>query len=213
MVTASASSVPARAAGSGAREIFSRINGFIGALAEAQSGRAFLWFVAFFAAGIATFFSWHKDPMWWPALLLALGGSAVASAMRRHLFVRITAMMLVAFALGHGAAQIRTLAVTAPILKDEIGPFVLSARVDKAEKRPEGNRIIVDEFVLPGIDAPNTPKKLRITIPSAHGLPVVGSRISVRATVQPPALPVVPGGFQFQRVLSTSGKIVGFPIA
>lgn len=190
---------------SAAREILAHVDDFVRGIAEVQSGRAFLWAVAFFAAGIAAFFSWQRDPLWWPAPLLALSACVAAWMMRRHLLLRAPAVMIAAFALGHVAAQVRTSLVAAPILEREVGPFVLSARVADAEKRPDGNRVIVDGFVLPGIAARGTPEKLRLTLPSAHGLPAVGDRISVRAIVRPPALPVVPGGFQFQRALYFDG--------
>ena len=188
-----------------AREIFARIDAFVRAIAEAQSGRTFLWFVAFFAAGIVAFFSWREDPLWWPAPLLGAGACIVAWMMRRHLLLRVAAILLAAFSFGHVAAQVRTDMVAAPILAREMGPFVLSARVADEEKRPEGNHVIVDAFVLPGLAAQDTPEKLRLTLPSAHGLPNVGERISVRVMLRPPALPVVPGGFQFQRALYFGG--------
>lgn len=186
-------------------EIFTRIDGVIRRIAEAQSGRTFLWFVAFFAAGIVAFFSWREEPMWWPAPLLGAGACVAAWMMRRHLLLRVTTILVVAFAFGHVAAQVRTEMVAAPILAREMGPFVLSARVADAEKRPDGNHVIVDGFALPGIAKQDTPEKIRLTLPSAHGLPNVGERISVRVMVRPPALPVVPGGFQFQRALYFGG--------
>ncbi len=188
-----------------AREIFARVDSLVRRIAEVQSGRTFLWFVAVLAAGIVAFFSWHDDPLWWPAPLLAVGASVVAWMMRRHLVLRVIATLVAAFALGHVAAQVRTYMVAAPILEREMGPFVLSARVVDAEKRPEGNHVIVDSFVLPRLGAREAPQKLRLTLPSAHGLPSVGQRISVRVTLRPPGLPVVPGGFQFQRALYFGG--------
>ena len=188
-----------------AREIFARVDSFVRRIAEAQSGRTFLWFVAFFAAGIVAFFSWRDDPLWWPAPMLAVGAGVVAWMMRRHLLLRVTAILIAAFAFGHVAAQIRTTMVAAPILEREMGPFVLSARVTDVEKRPDGNHVIVDEFVLPGVAGQRAQEKLRLTLPSTHGLPGVDERISVRVMLRPPALPVVPGGYQFQRALYFGG--------
>ncbi len=186
---------------SAAQEILAPVDSVFRRVAEAQAGRAFLWFVAFFAAGIVMFFSWHYEPRWWPAPLIVIAGCASVWILRRHAFARTAMALVVALALGHTMAQIRTAVVAAPILDEQIGPFVLSARVADVEKRAEGNHVVVTEFTLPGRGVRGTPEKLRITLPSAHGLPEVGQRISVRVIVRPPALPPVPGGFQFQRAL------------
>ena len=170
-----------------------------------QANRAFLWLVVAFAAGIALFFTWRADPLPVTSVSFCILGVSLLSFHRRIYGGRFLAMALIAVGLGRGAAHLRTWMVGTPLLESETGPFTLSATVVAAERRPAGNRLVVENFTVPGLLPLETPKRLRITLPSSHRLPAVGARISARAVVRPAAMPVMPDGFQFQRFLYFSG--------
>lgn len=170
-----------------------------------QADRAFLWLVVAFGGGITLFFAWTKDPpAWTGAGIVAVGLFAFATG-RRVFGIAFAAAIVMAIGLGHSAAQLRTWAVGTPLLEHETRPFMLSAVVTDAEKRPDGNRIILSKFQLPNIAPAAAPERLRITVPASHGIPAVGERITVRAVVRPAAVPVMPDGFQFQRFLYFGG--------
>ena len=101
--------------------------------------------------------------------------------------------------MAHGAR------VATPLLEREGRAVMLTGSVFDAERRPDSNRIVVANFTLLDIAAEATPKRLRIALPTAHGVPNVGERTRVRAVVRPAALPVMLDGFQFQRFLYFSG--------
>ena len=110
--------------------------------------------------------------------------------------------------------------MNAPLLDHEVGPFQLRGRVVDADKRPEGNHVVLADVILPGVASADTPRAIRVTLPAAHGLPRVGSRMGVRAMVGPVGRPVAPDTFQFQRFLyfqgiGASGFAVGrwYPMA
>ncbi|MBX7198887.1 MAG: ComEC family competence protein [Rhodospirillaceae bacterium] len=169
----------------------------------AQAGRAFLWLVVAFAAGITAFFAWSFDPPAGTGLGIAALGVA-GLALRRRALAGI-ALAVIMFGLGHGAAELRTWVVRAPLLDREVGPFQLRGRVVEADKRPEGNHVVLADVILPGVAAAGTPAAIRITLPASHGLPRVGSRMGVRAMVGPVGRPVAPDTFQFQRFLYFQG--------
>ncbi len=170
-----------------------------------QADRAFVWLVVAFAAGAALFFAWQDDPSVWMTLAMVSAGAVLFAARGKIPAASFTGLVLIALGLGHGAAEWRTARVATPSLERESRAFMLTATVVEAERRPDGNRIVVTDFTLPDVAAEATPKRLRISLPSAHGLPNVGERIRVRAVVRPAALPVMPDGFQFQRFLYFDG--------
>lgn len=183
-----------------------------------QTDRDFLWLVAAFAAGIALFFAWPFDPPNGTGLGIAVLG-ATGLALRRRALTGL-ALAVIMFGLGHSAAELRTWAVRAPLLDHEVGPFQLRGRVIDADKRPEGNHVVLADAILPGVAVADTPSAIRITLPASHGLPRVGSRMGVRAMVGPVGRPVAPDTFQFQRFLyfqgiGASGFAVGrwYPVA
>lgn len=169
----------------------------------AQADRAFLWLIVAFAGGITLFFAWPFDPPAWTGLGIA-GVGAAGLALRRRAATGV-ALAVIMVGLGHGAAELRTWAVRAPLLDHEVGPFQLRGRVIDADKRPEGNHVVLADAILPGVAAADTPKAIRITLPASHGLPRVGSRMGVRAMVGPVGRPVAPDTFQFQRFLYFQG--------
>lgn len=170
-----------------------------------QTGRGFLWLVVAFAAGVALFFSWRFDPHVSFGILFLVVGVTIVVGGSRWVSVQFWGAVIIAVGLGHTSAQIRTWIVNAPILEEEQGPLQLSARVVQADWRPEGNRIVIEDFEIPFLTPEKTPKRLRLTLPARHGIPTVGSRIVVRAVVRPAGSPVVPDGFQFRRFLYFNG--------
>ncbi len=205
---------------SGARfiAVMTRVLALLRTEAAAQADRSFLWLVVAFAAGISVFFAWPFDPPVWTGAVMILGGLSLL-ALRRRLAVAL-ALALMMFGLGHTAAQLRTWAVDAPLLDHQVGPFQLRGQVVSADKRPEGNHVVLAYVLLPGVSAANTPRAVRVTLPASHGLPVVGSRMGVRAVVGPVGRPVAPDTFQFQRFMffqgiGASGFAVGrwYPVA
>ncbi|MGE4064820.1 MAG: ComEC/Rec2 family competence protein [Rhodospirillaceae bacterium] len=164
---------------------------------KAQDGRAILWVVVAFAAGIALFFSWKSDPEVWIAPLVALGAAVLA----RVRWTRPLAIAVMAMAAGHSAAQFRTALVATPLLTKEVGPVQIRGLVVETERRPGANRIVLAPETLPRVPEGAIPARLRINIPQGHGLPRAGDVIEVRAVVGPAMRPAVPDGFQFQRFL------------
>ncbi len=162
-----------------------------------QEGRAILWIVVAFGAGIALFFGWREDPSVWLGPLAAL----CAIPFLRVRWGRPLAIAIIAMAAGHSAAHFRTALVATPLLTKEIGPVPITGQVVETERRPGVNRIVLAPSKLPRVPEGGIPKRLRLNIPRGHGLPETGDVITVMAVVGPAMRPAVPDGFQFQRFL------------
>lgn len=162
-----------------------------------QEGRAILWIVVAFGAGIALFFGWSFDPSVWLGPLAALG----AVLLLKVRWARPVAIAVIAMAAGHSAAHFRTALVATPLLTKEIGPLPITGLVVETERRPGANRIVLAPETLQRVPEGGVPKRLRINIPQGHGLPQAGEVITVTAVVGPAMRPAVPDGFQFQRFL------------
>lgn len=162
-----------------------------------QEGRAILWIVVAFGAGIALFFGWSFDPSVWLGPLAAV----VALVLLRLRIAKPLAVAIIAMAAGHSAAHFRTALVATPLLTKEIGPIPITGEVVKTERRDGVNRIVLAPDGLQRVPEGGVPKRLRINIPQGHGLPEAGDTITVTAVVGPAMRPAVPDGFQFQRFL------------
>ncbi len=166
-----------------------------------QTGRGFLWCVVSFVLGIGLFFTWPFDPHVATGPLVIAIGLLLWIYGRRWTSASLLGAFVIAAGWGHAAAQIKTWVVATPTLERELGPVFIDAQIVRSDRRPNGNRVVVEGFEIPGLASSDTPRRLRLTLPASHGLPDVGTRIRVRVMIRPAGSPVVPDGFQFQRFL------------
>jgi competence protein ComEC len=81
------------------------------------TGQRGLWLLVFFGAGIGLYFALPVEPEFWPAaLLLGLGGFLAVAMRRRRNGVFFAVVAGAAMAAGFGAAQLRSDAISGPVL-------------------------------------------------------------------------------------------------
>lgn len=166
------------------------------ALAERE--RWALWVPVCVGLGVAFYFALAREPPWWlgPAVLAvaALG----ATLGRSRAAVLVPAIALAALALGHSAAQWRTMRVAAPVLEREIGPIEVHGRVVAVEPLPGARRVVLEDVSME--EAPlEAPRRVRIRIVGEEPVLSLGAWIAVRAVLAPASPPSVPGAYDFQR--------------
>jgi competence protein ComEC len=179
--------------------------------------RWFLWIPAAFGTGIAFYFALTVEPALWTGLGTCALATGIAWAMAKSPAGRrplAAFMALIAIgAAGFAAAQWRTLAVDAPVLKKRIGPVRVAGRIDILEAFENGYRATL---ALPRISAlaPHlTPERIRVRLRGDQPAMLPGDWIEVRAFLNPPSPPALPGGFDFQRQAFFEGiGAVGFSI-
>jgi competence protein ComEC len=165
-----------------------------------ESERWLLWFPVFLAVGIAGYFSLPMEPPLWSgvAALGLLGSCAIISWNRPYAVLAL--LFVSAPVLGFTAAQWRTEFVAAPVLAGTEQWADVTGQVLDAEIDPPGARVTLDHVTIAGLVSEQTPARIRIRLPGSVPVPAPGAWIAARAKLSPPSRPVLPGGFDFQRL-------------
>jgi competence protein ComEC len=174
---------------------------WLAAEAEAERARWALWLPVAFAGGIAVYFALPTEP----TRLIAGAVAALALVFAILAFriggtaLRVVLAALAAAGLGFAAAKLRTETVAAPVVTQQIGPIRLDARVEQAEPKGKGIRIVLGEARAPRLAPADIPAHIRITVRAATPLPQPGSWVHVTAVLMPPPAPAAPGSYDFGR--------------
>jgi competence protein ComEC len=179
-----------------------------GALADrfvAEGDRRLLWLPVFFGAGIGAYFTLTVEPPLWPSIAAAIAGLGLVLALRRHPAWCEAALALTALAAGFALMRETAREHQAPMLQRHLGPIAVTGRVVDIDQMEKGWRIIIDADPLPGLDASDQPRRLRVHIPQTSDELNPGDRVSLRAMLYPVPAQVLPGGRDFQRELYFSG--------
>jgi competence protein ComEC len=166
-----------------------------------EQDRWFLWAPVALALGIACYFALPREP-WLGALLFATGLFAFLahSARRRvHSFLALT--FLACLAGGMLAGKLRAELVAAPVLEKPLVSADISGWIEELKPRQDGRmRIVLRVHEISGISAAKTSERVQITLRDDDAAIVVpGDSVRLKAYVQPPPEPPVPGGYDYAR--------------
>ncbi|CAN5240780.1 ComEC/Rec2 family competence protein [soil metagenome] len=178
---------------------------------EIDAGRGFLWLPVAFGLGIVIYFALPAEP-WAPALAglaLVLG----VGAWRAHLRTVAFRMLVLATMVAAGVlvAKVRTDNVAAPMLARELTATVTGWVAAREEAARGGARIRLRVHEIAELKGGPLPTTVRITVRSGAAALGVGDAVSLRARLQPPSGPVMPGGYDFAQAAFFEGVgAVGF---
>jgi len=173
----------------------------LGAAFQDERDRWPLWLPVMMGTGIAVYFALPVEPpKSWAvvAMLLALASGFAARGGRRAA-VRVGLSLLAAASFGFAMAKVRTELVAAPILSHRVGPLGIDGRVEQAELRGKGYRIVLGQLHILRLPAHDTPARVRISLKARPTLPIPGSWWHVTAVLMPPPAPAAPGAYDFGR--------------
>ena len=175
----------------------------LGARLLAERDRWLLWLPVCLGLGIAAFFTLPAQPplaAGLAAILLAAMASFLAwrADRARAALARVGWIAAAACAAGFALAQARLEAVQAPVLVRE-ATYDVTGRVAALEPRGRGVRLSLDQLTLSRVPPDATPKLVRLTLASGGDELAPGDRIRLRARLQPPQPPALPGGFDYAR--------------
>ncbi|HEX2479869.1 MAG TPA: ComEC/Rec2 family competence protein, partial [Geminicoccaceae bacterium] len=170
----------------------------------AERERWFLWLPVGLGTGVAVYFGLPVEPPVW----LGTAGLVLAAALLFWLWWRVPAeafsrcapglLGVLLLLLGFAAASLRTQLVEAPVLERR-GAHELTATVLLVEERIRGQRLLLGETMIEGLERHATPAQIRVSTRSAEPAFEPGDRVRMRALLMPPSPPVEPGGFDFAR--------------
>jgi competence protein ComEC len=167
-----------------------------------ESGRSFLWVPVWLIVGVAIYFALPVEPQTL-AVAVLLSGSACAYAFWRHSGIAGVVLFAVTMATaGVLIASIRSDLVAAPILEARVGPAGITGTLVEVERRPNAERYTVAVDAIGAIPASDLPARVRITARGAKRTEArVGDIVEIRGVLNPPPVPVTPGGFDYGRQL------------
>jgi competence protein ComEC len=164
-----------------------------------ESERRLLWLPVFFGAGIGVYFVLKVEPPLWPGVAVALAGVVAAIALRHHPGWCEAALALTVFAAGFALMRETSWEREAPMLQRRLGSVAVSGRVIDIDLVERGWRIVIENDPLPGLDANDQPRRLRLHIPPSSDELNPGDRVNLKATVYPVPAQLLPGGRDLQR--------------
>lgn len=185
--------------------------------ALAERDRWMLWTPVLLGLGIALYFALPAEPAPWTGALALAGVVAATAAIGRLWRSQRRPVVLAGIAVGmivagFTAAQVRTLAVAAPVLSQRVGPIAVTGRVAAVDTFADGIRVTLAETTA-ARGRERLPPRVRIRLRGDQPPIGPGDRIRVSAMLSPPSPPAVPGAFDFQRQAWFQGLgAVGFSV-
>lgn len=167
---------------------------------ENERARWFVWLPVALGIGIAAYFALRLEPGIWTVLAVTISTLGLAAAASRASLLHAAALVLLAASIGFAIAKARTEWTRAPVLPYEMRRADVTGVVELIEPRPErGERLTIRVTAIAGLAAAQRPQRIRVrTMTKRDGLKP-GDTIRLRATLQPPSMPALPGGYDFAR--------------
>lgn len=172
---------------------------WVGATFLAERDRWPLWLPALVGTGIGIYFWLPVEPPLWLGPVLLAAVLTVAAMVWTHERGRVAAAALSAAVLGFAAAQTQAWWVAAPVLQHRLNATVIEGQVVKVEPLPEGTRLYIAPQRIDRLDPAQTPVLVRIHLRKDDPSVIPGAWIAVRASLQPPPAPAMPGAYDFER--------------
>jgi competence protein ComEC len=146
----------------------------------AERSRWFLWTPVVFAIGIGLYFALPYEPALWPGFAVFAAAAIFARMVRAFLPLFLIALAVAIAGAGFGIATIRTEMVAAPVLEKNINRASVTGKVINVETRRVGQRFVLADATIRGLDPFNTPKRIRLSDRIGDSGLMPGDLISVR---------------------------------
>lgn len=164
-----------------------------------QREHLFLWVPVFIGIGAGAYFALpFEPPLLFAAAPLAVLAPVILARGRPVIFPFL--LLLFFAALGFTAGQARTHFAYTPILQKKINVTEVTGIIESVEDIDTGRRILLKDVTIEKLPPERTPVKIRLTMKKAQDFRP-GDRVHILAGLNPPAEPVMPGAFDFQRYM------------
>ncbi len=159
---------------------------------------AAIWSPVAIGIGVGVYFGLKTEPPF-AFGLMALAASLLCLAVSAKL--RRFSVVAVLICIGFVAADLRVMSITTPVLDRDLGFRAVEGRIVSVERSASRERFVIAVSSISGLNASETPARLRLTWRGAQSDIVAGDSVKLRAGLSPPPPPAVPGGFDFARQL------------
>ncbi|WP_333794668.1 ComEC/Rec2 family competence protein [Hyphomicrobium sp.] len=174
--------------------------GLIAGQLERERARWFVWLPVAFGIGIAAYFSLMTEPDTWMALAVPLISGGLLAAGPASGILRLAISVLFAASLGFAAAKVRTEMTRAPVLARDLPRADIQGMVEMIEPRAaRGERLTIRVTAIAGLAPEARPAVVRVRTMTSHPDLKPGDSVRLIATLRPPAIPALPGGYDFAR--------------
>lgn len=166
--------------------------------ARIENGRAGLWAPVALGAGAAVYFTLRAEPPFWIAPVLLAAFLPIRAGVEK---ARLAASAGALLAAGFLAADLRTAAVDAPMLRREVRFAEVEGRLRSIDEAPKLRRLIIDVRSIEGVGKDATPARIRVSWRGKAFDARPGDLVSLTASLSPPPAPAAPGSFDYARQL------------
>jgi len=181
-----------------------RLLEFLTTVFDRERDQWIIWIAVAFGCGNALYFSLENEPylIFGPAFLLAL--ACLFHALPRHTLITVALGLAFTVMAGFTVTKLKTQWVRAPVLSAPTRAKKVEGTVEQIEPRAHNNlRLTIRPSKIEGISQKASPSRVRITLnarlAARLGDIAAGNIIAVRAKLNPPAGPSLPGGYDFAR--------------
>lgn len=167
---------------------------------EPKLGSIILWAPWVFCFGIAFWLSPNIEPSYWagPLALVISLTFLIFLYLRQVKNVKLffAVAMVCAFAGGYVIAEIRSIAISSPIIPSGANSWLVNGQLSKIDRETgKRARYLIKVTGIDGLSKEQLPKYVRIGAPLSDAK--IGSLVEFRAKIEPPAQANIPGGFSF----------------
>jgi competence protein ComEC len=148
--------------------------------------------------GVAFYFTAEREPLWWAAVLLALGGVVTAIMARRNAIGFPVVLAFATMAIGFVTATTKTAWISHPFLPFAASGVTLRGFVEIREEREKSDRIVLRIHSMEGQRSSIALDRVRLAVRKGTA-PAVGDFTELKARLMPPLSPLRPGGYDFAR--------------
>jgi competence protein ComEC len=167
---------------------------------EAEQDRWFLWVPVMFGVGVVAYFYLPSEPLLSVAWIPFAVAFVIARVWREGVAAVFVSAIVLAATLGFALAKLRTEIARSPVLERQYGLVDVSGFVELFEPRPNrGQRLTLRVVSFGALPLEKRPYRIRVrTMVALPGLKP-GDGVRVKATMAPPAIPSLPGDYDFAR--------------
>jgi competence protein ComEC len=167
---------------------------------EIAADRLLPWLAVAYGVGIVVYFTAEREPSVWAGTVVSAGSAIATVLLRRYLMAFVIALFAFAVAAGFAVATWKTASIAHPILRYSASGVTVAGFVELREESQHTDRFVLRVDRMDGGRIDDKPQRVRLSVKRGMA-PAPGSYVEVKALLEPPLQPLMPGSYDFARDL------------